>query len=203
MSRRVGRWTAGPDNEAGNGRTSTTRATSPPAVGVLPSPPDWPSKVSPSQAWVVSAAAAARRQALLAGPVLPTLLRLALPTVAVLLVQTLVSVAETYFMSFLGTDTLAGVALVFPVLLLMTTMSAGGEGGGVASAVARARGADRAADADRLVLHALVLALGCGGLFSLGALWGGPALYRALGGAPGQASTRRGATPGWSSRGRC
>ena len=126
--------------------------------------------------------AAVRRQLLLEGPVLPTLLRLALPTVVVLLVQTLVSVAETYFVSFLGTDVLAGVSLVFPVLLLMTTMSAGGVGGGVSSAVARALGAGRREDADRLVLHALVLAAVCGGLFALGALVGGPALYRALGG---------------------
>ena len=117
-----------------------------------------------------------RRHALLAGPVVPVMLRLALPTVAVLFVQTLVSVAETYFVSFLGTDTLAGVALVFPALLLMTTMSNGGLGGGVSSAVARALGAGRPADADRLVLHALVLAIGCGLIFSLGALWGGPLL---------------------------
>jgi Na+-driven multidrug efflux pump len=46
-----------------------------------------------------------------------------LPTIVVLVVQTLVGVAETYFVSFLGTDALAGVALVFPVLMLMQMMS--------------------------------------------------------------------------------
>jgi Na+-driven multidrug efflux pump len=51
----------------------------------------------------------------LAGPITPTMLRLALPTILVLVVQTLVGVAETYFVSFLGTDALAGVALVFTV----------------------------------------------------------------------------------------
>lgn len=129
-----------------------------------------------------SDAAAARRHALLHDAVLPTLLRLALPTVVVLCVQTLVSVAETYFVGFLGTEALAGVALVFPMLLLMTTMSNGGVGGGVSSAVARALGAGRRADADRLVLHAFVLAVFCGLLFTLGAWLGGPAIYRALGG---------------------
>src|ERR1051326_2321679 len=102
----------------------------------------------------------------LAGPIMPTMLRLALPTIAVLVVQTLVGVAETYFVSFLGTDALAGVALVFPVLMLMQMMSNGGIGGGVASAVARALGANRRADAEALVLNALVLAILFGAVFT-------------------------------------
>ena len=71
------------------------------------------------------------------------MLRLALPTITVLVAQALVGVAETYFVSFLGTEALAGVALVFPVLMLVQMMSNGGIGGGVASAVARALGAGR------------------------------------------------------------
>jgi Na+-driven multidrug efflux pump len=90
--------------------------------------------------------ATARQHALLNGPIVATLLRLALPTVVVMVVQTLVGVAETYFVSFLGTDALAGVALVFPVLMLMQMMSNGGIGGGVASAMARAFGAGRKDD---------------------------------------------------------
>ena len=76
----------------------------------------------------------------LSGPVVPTLLRLALPTVVVLVIQTLVGVTETYFVSFLGTQALAGVALVFPLLMLMQMMSNGGIRRGVSSAVARALG---------------------------------------------------------------
>jgi Na+-driven multidrug efflux pump len=71
----------------------------------------------------------------------------------VLALQTLVGVAETYFLSFLGTSAIAGVALVFPLFMLMTMMSNGGIGGGVSSAVARALGAGRSADARALVLH--------------------------------------------------
>ncbi|CAO3436730.1 MATE family efflux transporter [Azospirillum doebereinerae] len=118
----------------------------------------------------------------LAGPIVPTLLRLALPTILVLVVQTLVGVAETYFVGFLGTDALAGVALVFPVLMLMQMMANGGIGGGVASAVARASGAKRRADADALAWHALVLACALGILFTVAALLAGPILYRAMGG---------------------
>src|SRR5262249_29169517 len=94
---------------------------------------------------------------LLAGSIVPTLLKLAAPTVVVLVVQTFVSVIETYFVGFLGKDALAGVALVFPVLLLMTMMSNGALGGGAASAVARALGSGRRRDAGALVLHAVLL----------------------------------------------
>ena len=70
----------------------------------------------------------------------------------VLVAQTAVNIAEAYYVGFLGTDALAGVALVFPVFMLMTMMSNGGLGSGVASAVARAIGAGRKDDADALVL---------------------------------------------------
>ena len=120
--------------------------------------------------------------ALLHGPILPQLLRLAFPILIVLAVQTLVSVAETYFVGFLGTDALAGVALVFPALMLMTMMSNGGIGGGVASAIARAVGARRMRDADALVGHTVVVATVFGVLFTAAFVGGGSALYAALGG---------------------
>src|SRR5438552_18703082 len=132
-----------------------------------------------------ASAAAQRRAALLHGPIVPVMLGLAAPTVVVLVVQTLVGVAETYFVSFLGTDAIAGVALVFPVLMLMQMMSNGGIGGGVASAVARALGANRKDDVDALVLNALVLAVMLGALFTIAEFTGGPPLYRALGGRNG------------------
>lgn len=116
------------------------------------------------------------------GPITPTLLRLAFPTVVVLVVQTLVGVAETYFISFLGTEALAGVTLVFPVLMLMQMMSNGGIGGGVSSAVARALGANRRADAEGLVWHSILLAGAFGAVFSVAAILCGPILYQSMGG---------------------
>jgi hypothetical protein len=50
---------------------------------------------------------------------------------------------ETYFVAKLGTDALAGMALVFPVLMPMQMMSGGAVGGGISSAIARALGARR------------------------------------------------------------
>ncbi len=75
-----------------------------------------------------------------------------------------------------------GVALVFPVLMLMQMMSNGGIGGGVSSAVARALGANRQGDAGALVWHALVLACWLGLVFTVATIAAGPALYRAMGG---------------------
>src|SRR3954464_14611290 len=99
-----------------------------------------------------------RTRRLLEDPIAPMLLRLAAPNMLVMLAQALAGVIETYFIGRLGTDALAGVSLVFPAVMLMQMMSAGGMGGGIASAVARALGAGRRADADALVWHTLAIA---------------------------------------------
>src|SRR5258708_20243079 len=77
---------------------------------------------------------------------------------------------------------LAGVVLVFPVVMTTQMMSAGAMGGGISSAIARALGAARRADADALALHALVIALGFGAAFMIAVLGGGRGLYQAMGG---------------------
>jgi putative MATE family efflux protein len=124
----------------------------------------------------------ARTRQLLEGPIVATLLRLAAPNVLVMFVQASVGLIETYFVARLGTDALAGVALVFPVLMLMQMMSAGAMGGGISSAIARALGAGRRADADALALHALAIAVAFGVVFMLAVLGGGRWLYGAMGG---------------------
>jgi putative MATE family efflux protein len=126
-----------------------------------------------------------RTRALLEAPILPTLLRLGAPNVLVMLAQASVGLIETYFVGQLGTDALAGMALVFPLVMLMQMMSAGAMGGGIASAIARALGAQRRADADALVLHAIVIALGFGLMFTLLMLSGGRWLYARMGGGGG------------------
>ncbi len=123
-----------------------------------------------------------RTRALLEAPIAITLLRLAAPNVLVMVAQAAVGLVETYFIGKLGTDALAGVALVFPVVMLMQMMSAGAMGGGIASSIARALGAGRRSDADALALHAMVIALGFGCALMLGVLGGGRWLYQAMGG---------------------
>ena len=61
------------------------------------------------------------------------------------------------------------MALVFPGFMMMQMLSAGAMGGGISSAVARALGGGRRADADALVLHAVVINLALGAS-DLGAL---------------------------------
>ena len=121
----------------------------------------------------------------------PTLLWLAAPNVLVMVLQAAVSTLDAVFVGWLGSAALAGVSIVFPLVMLMQTMSAGGMGGGVASAVARALGAGRRADADALVIHAVVIALAMGGAFTLTLALAGPALYHAMGGT-GRGPGRRG-----------
>ena len=126
-----------------------------------------------------------RTRLLLHGAIVPTLLRLAWPNILVMLAQASTGLIETWWVSRLGTDALAGMALVFPVFMMMQMLSAGAVGGGIASAVARALGAGRRDDADALVLHALVVNLMIGAAFSVLVLAFGRPLYAALGGEGG------------------
>jgi putative MATE family efflux protein len=119
---------------------------------------------------------------LLTAPLLPTLLRLSAPGILLVAFQSMVSIGDTYFVGRLGTAPLAGLALVFPLLMLLQMTSAGAMGGGVSSAIARALGSSNAAGARRLVLHALVIAVGMGVAFTVLVLAFGRAIYALLGG---------------------
>jgi putative MATE family efflux protein len=102
--------------------------------------------------------------ALLVSPILPTLLKLALPNVVAMFGSTMVAVAETSYIGRLGIEPLAAIALVFPFVILTQMMSAGAMGGGVSSAISRALGAGDRARAATLALHAVIIGL-LGGLF--------------------------------------
>ena len=126
-----------------------------------------------------------RTRLLLEAPIAPTLLRLGAPNVLVMLAQAGVGLIETYFVGKLGTDALAGMALVFPAVMLMQMTSAGAMGGGIASAIARALGARRRNDADALVLHALLIAAVFALVFMVTVVAGGRWLYTRMGGSGG------------------
>ncbi|WP_422842726.1 MATE family efflux transporter [Acidovorax sp. M2(2025)] len=126
-----------------------------------------------------------RTRLLLEAPIAPTLLRLGAPNVLVMLAQAGVGLVETYFVGQLGTDALAGMALVFPVLMLMQMTSAGAMGGGIASAIARALGGGRRDDANALVWHALAIAGVFALVFTAAVVGGGRWLYTRMGGTGG------------------
>src|SRR5213082_2491358 len=122
------------------------------------------------------------RNALVEGPILPTLLGLAWPNIVAFSAGTCVVIAETSYIGRLGVESLAAIALVFPCVMLTMTMSGGAMGGGVASAIARALGAGDIDRASTLAAHALLIGLCFGLTFMLGMLIFGPALLELLGG---------------------
>lgn len=91
-------------------------------------------------------------------------------------------IAETSYIGRLGVESLAAMALVFPCVILMMTMSGGAMGGAVASAIARALGAGDRERASTLAAHALLIGIGFGLVFMLGMLVFGPRLLEMLGG---------------------
>jgi putative MATE family efflux protein len=127
-----------------------------------------------------------RTRALLEGPIIPTLTRLAWPNVLIMVAQAATGLIETFFVARLGTDALAGMALVFPAVMLMQMITAGAMGGGISSAIARALGAGRHEEADALVLHALIINTLLGLLVTAAMLAFGAPLYRFLGGRGGE-----------------
>ena len=138
-----------------------------------------PAAVSPSSQGAVINPLIRR---LLEAPVLPTLLRLAFPNLAEAVARVAFITLDGYFVGWLGYDALAGVSLVFPLWLLMQTISAGAMGSGISSAIARSLGAGRQGDANALVMHAVAIGLVLSGLFTLLFVPLGPALYAAMGG---------------------
>ena len=113
---------------------------------------------------------------LLAGPIIPTLLRLASPNVLGLLAQTLTIGYDGYIVARLGTDALAAVALVFPLSMLMVQISRAAMGGGISSAVARALGSGAAGRAAEVAWHGLVIELALGIVIGTSLLLAGPYL---------------------------
>jgi putative MATE family efflux protein len=114
-----------------------------------------------------AAAGAIRMRALTEGPIGPTLIRLALPNIAFAIISTAAMVMDTFYVGQLGVAPLAALALVFPMQTLMQMISSGAIGGGISSAVARAMGAGDIARAERVMAHALVIALAFAVLFTI------------------------------------
>ena len=139
----------------------------------------------PAPAPATPAAMTPRTRRLLQGAIVPTLLMMAWPNILVMTAQASTGLIETWWVSRLGTDALAGMALVFPGFMMMQMLSAGAIGGGISSAVARALGAGRRDDADSLVLHAVLVNLGLGVVTSAIFLAFGRPIYAAMGGQGG------------------
>lgn len=122
------------------------------------------------------------QNSLITAPIAPTLWRLALPNMLAMTAAALVSIAETWYVGYLGTLPLAGMALVFPLVMLQQMLSAGSMGGGITSAISRALGANDLEKANALVLHAALIAVGIGVFFTLLFSVFGTVIFSAMGG---------------------
>ena len=130
-----------------------------------------------------ASAGASRTRLLLEGPIVWTLLRFAAPNVVVNVVLIAVTATvDAHFVGRMGPGALAGLSLVFPLIMLMQQMANSSMGGAIASAVARAIGAGRHADASALVVHGVVIAAGMAAIFASIVLIGGPTIYALMGG---------------------
>jgi Na+-driven multidrug efflux pump len=126
-----------------------------------------------------------RTRMLLEAPVTRTIVTLALPNVVVMVVQASIGLVETYFVAKLGLDALAGMALVFPLFMLLVMVSAGSMGGGILSAIARALGSGNRERANELVWSAVAITIALASITTVMALVFGPKLYALMGGRDG------------------
>src|SRR5690242_21765578 len=112
------------------------------------------SAVPASATPALSKPAAARTRLLLEGPIVATLLRLAAPNVVVNVVLTAVTATvDAHFVGRVGPEALAGISLVFPLIMLMQQVANSSMGATLASAIARAIAASRHEDASALARH--------------------------------------------------
>ena len=104
-----------------------------------------------------------RTQEFLNNPIMPLLIRMSAPNTVAFFIQAIVVLTEVWFISKLGTNSLAAVALAFPLLMLTQTMSGGALGGAISSAIARSMGANNIDKAEKLIWHSIAISL-CGAL---------------------------------------
>ena len=119
---------------------------------------------------------------LTSAPIFPTIWRLSVPNMFAMVATALVSIAETSYVGKLGLTPLAGMALVFPLIMLQQMLSAGSMGGGISSAISRAIGAGNTVKANALVWHAVIISLTLGLCLSLIILLWGRSIFQLIGG---------------------
>src|SRR6267154_3392244 len=145
------------------------------------SPQTLPSPQACSKARPRPAEIDARTHMLLTRPITLTILRLAVPNSTVMIVQILIGLLEVYFVSRAGSDALAGVAPVFPLVSLVVAIAQGALGGGIVTTVARALGTGRTSEASEYAWYAVLLGVPLGLVTTALMFALGPTLYSHMG----------------------
>jgi Na+-driven multidrug efflux pump len=123
-----------------------------------------------------------RATMLRSGAILSTLLLLTLPNLVALGSSAIVSIAETAYVGMIGVSALGGIALAFPIFMLMQMLSAGAMGGTISGAISRALGAGNLKLAQALALCSIVIAIVLGSGFAALVRGFGSHIYASLGG---------------------
>ena len=123
-----------------------------------------------------------RTQEFLNDPVMPLLARMSAPNTIAFFIQSIVVLTEVWFISKLGTASLAAVALAFPLLMITQTMSGGALGGAITSAISRSLGANDVDKAEKLIWHAIIISIGGAMIFLSFFVLFGESLLMLLGG---------------------
>ena len=119
---------------------------------------------------------------LLTLPIGKTLIRMATPNILAMFIMQSAVIFEVWFVGQLGINALAGLTLVFPILMLNLILSGGSVGGAISGVIAQNLGANNRVEAERLSLHAIVLSIGIGVILKFLFLFGGSWFYGVLGG---------------------
>jgi putative MATE family efflux protein len=84
------------------------------------------------------------------------ILKLAVPMIAAMLIQTLYNLVDAFWVSGLGADALAGIGFVFPFFFFAMALS-NGLGVGTGSALSRRIGAGDKTGADNVAVHTIIM----------------------------------------------
>ncbi len=137
----------------------------------------------------MNAGAAERRlqeiSSIIQQPILPTLMRLSAPNLVIVAANTVTVTFDGYWAGQRGTESLAALGLVFPIMFLIVAIATNGIGGGAGATVARALGGKRSDVAGSLASHSLLIALAASLISAATLLGGGPWLYARLGASGG------------------
>ncbi len=123
---------------------------------------------------------AGRDSELTRGPVGPTLRGMAIPMCFGFVAIVVFNLTDTWFASRLGTDELAAMSFTFPVVALISSLSAG-LGVGATAVLSAAIGADRTTEVRQMARNGLFLAVAVVALFATLGLFTMDPMFRALG----------------------
>ena len=115
-------------------------------------------------------------------PIVPTILRIAIPNILAMSFMLIAAVMEAWFISFLGTVSLAGLALVFPMFMLIIMLSAGAFGGAITGSIAQRLGSNNLGEAESLAVNSLILSIILSIILAAIFLSAGRYIYSFLGG---------------------